>query len=71
MGKRSKTAGGTVAAEAVTLHQMNQHIETLEWRCKQKMSSSLRKSAFKYLVWLEAERERVYGVPAPERRIPR
>jgi hypothetical protein len=32
-----------------------------------KRSASLKKSAMKRLVWLEAQRERLHGVPAPNR----
>ena len=32
-----------------------------------KLSASLKKSTMKRLVWLEAQRERLHGVPAPDR----
>ncbi|WP_156435762.1 hypothetical protein [Bradyrhizobium lablabi] len=32
-----------------------------------KLSVSLKKLAMKRLVWLEAQRERLHGVPAPDR----
>jgi len=32
-----------------------------------RLSASLRRSAFKTLVWLEAQREAVHGIKAPER----
>ncbi|MDZ4868413.1 MAG: hypothetical protein SGI91_13920 [Alphaproteobacteria bacterium] len=71
MGKRSKTAGETLPAEKLTLADLDRHIAMLELRYQSKINASLRKSAFKYLVWLEAERERIHNIPAPSRRFPR
>jgi hypothetical protein len=47
---------------------MNGWIGGAEFRASHlKLSSSLKKSAMKRLVWLEAQRERLHGVPLPDR----
>ncbi|WGS18554.1 MULTISPECIES: hypothetical protein [unclassified Bradyrhizobium] len=43
-------------------------ISIAEFRAtKLKLSASLKKSAIKRLVWLECQREKLHGVPAPKR----
>jgi len=54
--------------EALPLAELNHRIARLEYRTKIKLSSSLRRSSFKKLVWLEAQRERIHGIPAPKRK---
>jgi hypothetical protein len=58
-------------AEKLTLGQLNKLIAHAEWRLQNMPNSALRRSAFKRLVWLEAQRERLHGVSAPTRRSPR
>lgn len=69
----SRLKGGTnteADADKLTLGQINRLIAHAEWRVENVGKSSLRKDAFKRLVWLEAQRERVHGVAAPDRRMP-
>jgi hypothetical protein len=62
---------GGLKAEKLTLREINRLIALVEWRFKNVGKSSLRLSAFKRLIHLEQERERLHGVPAPTRRQPR
>jgi hypothetical protein len=71
MGKRSGMAGETLAADKLTLDQLNRQIQFLEFRYKSDISASLQRDAFKTLVWLESERERLHGTPAPDRKLAR
>jgi hypothetical protein len=71
VGKRSKMAGETVAVEKLTLQQLEKQIVFMEWRTNGDINRQLRKEAFTQLIWLEAERERLHGIPAPERKFPR
>ena len=47
-------------------------IQRLELRARKggpfALSNSLRKSAFKKLIWLEAQRETLHAIPAPDRK---
>jgi len=67
MGKRSATATTGAEAAALTLSELNQQIAWLRYRVKNRLSASLRRSAFRRLVWQE-ERERLHAVPAPKRK---
>jgi hypothetical protein len=64
-------AGETLAVEKLSLQQLEKQIAFMEWRVNGDIKRQLRKEAFKQLVWLEAERERLHGIPAPERKFPR
>jgi hypothetical protein len=52
----------------LTLRQLNAQIAYAVWRFQYIGKSSLRKDAFKRLLWLEAQREKLHGIPAPRRR---
>ena len=68
MGKRSGVAETGEELAKLTLEAINADIaRCLHWS-EAGGSSQGRKSFFKRLVWLEAERERLYGTPAPKRR---
>ncbi len=67
MGKRSAIATSEAEAASLTLSELNRQIAFLKFRTETG-SSALRRSAFRHLVWLEEQRERLYAVPAPERR---
>ena len=64
-------AGETLAVESLTLQQLEKQIEFMTWRMNGDIKRQLRKEAFKQLLWLEAERERLHGITAPERKFPR
>lgn len=71
MGRLKGGANNEAEAEKLTLGQLNQLIATAEWRYNDGcLNAALRKGAFKRLVWLEAQRERLHGIPAPRRRTP-
>lgn len=68
MGERSRAPATEAAAEKLSLSEFNQWISRAEFRAfSAGLSASLTKSAMKRLVWLEAQREKLYGVPAPRR----
>lgn len=68
MGERSRAPETEADAAKLSLRELNACISRAEFRAAHlKLSASLRKSAIKRLVWLEAQRERLYGVPAPDR----
>jgi hypothetical protein len=71
MGKRSKMAGETLSADKLSLQELEKQISFMAWRMNGDIKRQLRKEAFKQLVWLEAERERLHGIPAPERKFQR
>ena len=54
--------------EKLTLAQLNELIAHADYRVQNMSKASLRKGAFKRLIWLEAQRERLHGVTAPKRR---
>lgn len=66
MSRRSRRSG--IKAEKLTLAQFNRLIAHAEWRSQNMTNSSLRKSAFKRLTYLEGQREHLHGVVAPVRR---
>jgi hypothetical protein len=72
MGKRSIIATTEAEVAALSLPKLNQQIHWMELRAREDgpipMRSSLRKSAFKQLLWLEAQRERLHGIAAPKRK---
>ena len=69
MGRLKGGANNEDEAEKLSLDQLNKLIAAAEWRYTEGgLNSALRKSAFKRLVWLETQRERLHGIPAPRRR---
>ena len=68
MGERSRSPETEADAAKLSLRELNGLIGHAEFRASHlKLSASLKKSAMKRLVWLEAQRERLHGVPAPDR----
>ena len=70
--RRGRLKGGAnteAEAEKLSLSELNLLISGAEWRFDSVTNSNLRKSAFKRLVWLEAQRERLHGIEAPERKL--
>ncbi len=68
MRERSKAPENDEDTAKLSLKQLNGWIRQAEFRASDlKLSSSLKKSAMKRLVWLEAQREKLHGVPAPKR----
>jgi hypothetical protein len=68
MGERSRSPETEADAAKLGLQELNDWIGRAEFRAlHMKLSASLKKSAIKRLVWLEAQRERLHGVPAPDR----
>jgi hypothetical protein len=69
MGERSRAPDTNKDAEKLSLKELNGWISIAEFRAtKLRVSESLKKSAMKRLVWLEEQREKLHGVPAPRRR---
>ena len=69
MGRLKGGANTEAEAERLSLSQLNLLIAGAQWRLDAVTNSNLRKSAFKRLVWLEAQRERLHGIDAPERKL--
>lgn len=68
MGERSRAPQTEADAAKLSLSELNGWISRAEFRALHlKLSASLKKSAMKRLVWLETQRERIHGVPAPDR----
>ena len=68
MGQRSRAPETEADAAKLSLSELNDWISRAEYRAVHaKLSASLKKSAMKRLVWLESEREKLHGVPAPAR----
>jgi hypothetical protein len=72
MRKRSATADSEAEVAALPLRELDGQIQRLELRARKggpfALSNSLRKSAFKKLIWLEAQRETLHAIPAPDRK---
>jgi hypothetical protein len=69
MGRLKKGANNRTEIEKLTLAELNGLIAHADWRFSDGgLNSALRKDAFERLIWLEAERERLHGVRAPNRR---
>jgi hypothetical protein len=67
---RQRSGFPTTEAEVslLSLSELNEIIAHLRYRAEAMgLSSSLRRSSFKGLVWFETQRERLHGVPAPKR----
>jgi hypothetical protein len=68
MGERSGAPETDEDVAKLSLRELNSWISRAEFRALHlKLSASLKRSAMKRLVWLEAQRERLHGVPAPNR----
>jgi hypothetical protein len=68
MGERSRSPETEADAAKLSLQELTGWISHAEFRASHlKLSASLKKSAMKRLVWLEAQRERLHGAPAPDR----
>ena len=70
--RRGRLKGGAnteAEAEKLSLSELNLLIAGAEWRFDSVTNSNLRKSAFKRLLWLESQRERLHGIEAPERKL--
>ena len=69
MGERSRAPETEQDAKKLSLKELNGWINRGEFHATElKLSASLKKSAMKRLVWLEDQREKLYGVVAPKRR---
>ena len=69
MGRLKGGANTNAEAEKLTLSQLELLVSGAEWRFDHAGNSNDRKLAFKRLTWLEAQRERLHGIPAPSRRL--
>lgn len=68
MGERSGAPETEEDAAKLSLRELNDWITRAKVGVLHfKLSASLKKSALKRSVWLEAQRERLHGVPAPDR----
>jgi len=67
MGKRSGVPDHEEDLHAMTLEELNREISRVEGRLCAAPTTYLRKEFFKQLVWMEAHREAVHGIPAPMR----
>ncbi len=68
MGKRSGAPETEEDVANLSLSELNGWIARAELRAMHfGLSASLKKSAMKRLLWLEAQRQRLFGVPAPRR----
>jgi hypothetical protein len=69
MGKRSAIATTDEEVAKLALPELNRQISVLKWRAdRPDVSASLRRLAFRSLVWLEERRETLHGVEAPARK---
>ena len=69
MGKRSGYAATEAEVAELSLNELDRQISYAELRLKHlKRSSSLRKTDFEHLCWLEREREKLHGISAPRRK---
>jgi hypothetical protein len=68
VGERSRAPETDADAAKLSLPELNGWNSRAEFRALQAgLSASLKKSAMKRLVLLEAQREKLHGVPAPPR----
>jgi hypothetical protein len=68
MGKRSGVPETSEELSRLSLDQLNAEVRRCLRGYEHGGSSQGRKAFFKRLVWLEAEREKLHGVPAKARR---
>ena len=72
MGRLKGGANNAEQVDKLSLRELNKLIAHADWRYSGAgLNSAMRKDAFECLVWQEAQRERLHGVPAPNRRAPR
>ncbi len=72
MGRLKGGANTVAEVGKITVSELNKLITYSDWRYqKGGLNSAMRKDAFDRLVWLEAQRQLLHGVPAPKRRRPR
>lgn len=64
----SRTEVDIKEVELMTLEALNAEISHMRYGWEKGGTSQARRAFFKQLVWLEAQRERLHNVPAPERR---
>jgi hypothetical protein len=65
--RRSRIADNSREAAQMSRSEMDSEIARCLWGVESDRRSQLRKTFFKRLIWLEAEREKRFGVPAPKR----
>lgn len=70
MGKRSGMPESPEAAAKLPISELDRWIAHLEWRFQSVHNSTLRRSAFKSLIWLESLREQHHVIEAPIRELP-
>lgn len=71
MGRLKGGANNAEDCERLTLPELQKLISHADWRYNHAgLNSAMRKDAFARLTWLEAERERLHGIAAPDRRRP-
>jgi hypothetical protein len=68
MGKRPDIVQTKEEAVRLPLSKMNNQITQARLGRELAGTSAAAKASFKRLVWLEAIREEVHGIPAPKRR---
>ena len=64
---RSKTQKFADEAQKMSLSEMEHKIRYYLWGFENGGSSQGGRAYFKSLVWMEAQREEVFGIPAPRR----
>jgi len=65
-GNRDHRSG----SPSVNAGPIEQQIAKTEHRVNSVSNAALRKSAFRLLIWQEAQRETLHGIPAPTREAP-
>jgi len=66
---RSGMACNREEAEKMSLADLESDIERCEWGAQNRGSSQGRKAFFKRLIWLEQQRESLFDIPAPKRKL--
>lgn len=67
MGKRSGVPDSKEDVAKLTLLELNAEIRRCLWGAENGGTSQGRKAYFKRLVWLEKQREALFGIPAKQR----
>jgi hypothetical protein len=71
MGRLKGGANNAEECERLSLPELEKLIAHADWRYNHAgLKSAMRNDAFSRLTWLEAERERLHGIAAPNRRRP-
>jgi len=69
MGRLKGGANTADETAKISLPELQKLIAQADWRYSQAgLNAALRKDAFRRLTRLEAQRERLHGIPAPDRR---